>query len=85
MHLEIDQIQDSIHQSKKHHFFSTSFLQKSEWDTASTLVFGRLKFFLRSANAPKRTWFSAKHLFTAIKFQFAAQLKVLFAKTSFQQ
>ena len=30
MHLEIDQIQDSIHQSKKHHLFSTSFLQKSE-------------------------------------------------------
>ena len=30
MHLEIDQIQDSIHQSKKHHFFSTSFLQKSK-------------------------------------------------------
>ena len=30
MHLAIDQIQDSIHQSKKHQFFSTSFLQKSE-------------------------------------------------------
>ena len=78
MHLEIDQIQDSIHQSKKHHFFRTSFLRKSKWNPASTLVFGRLKFLLRRSHAPKRTWFSAKHLFHGNKISVCSTVKSSF-------
>ena len=56
----------------------------SKQDPASTLVFGRLKFFYGALTLQSARGFQQNIFSTAIKFQFAAQLKVLFAKTSFQ-